>query len=152
MTSRRAWTDFADRQHVQPALFEQPAQPKRRRSGTVKPPRPLEKDIKTAIFNALSAHPLVLEVAVVGVSSGRIVRPDGSRTAWRRWGEAGTPDIVGRIKDRRRFRIEVKTPARRNTVTPEQRERLDETIAAGGLAGVATSVQEAVAIVEGRLA
>ena len=152
MTSRRAWTDFADRQHVQPALIEPPAQPKRRRSGTVKPPRPLEKDIKTAIFNALSAHPLVLEVAVVGVSSGRIVRPDGSRTAWRRWGEAGTPDIVGRIKDRRRFRIEVKTPARRNTVTPEQRERLDETIAAGGLAGVATSVQEAVAIVEGRLA
>ena len=143
---------FADRQHVQPALFEPPAQPKRRRSGTVKPPRPLEKDIKTAIFNALSAHPLVLEVAVVGVSSGRIVRPDGSRTAWRRWGEAGTPDIVGRIKDRRRFRIEVKTPARRNTVTPEQRERLDETIAAGGLAGVATSVQEAVAIVEGRAA
>ena len=55
---------------MQPALFEPPAQPKRRRSGTVKPPRPLEKDIKTAIFNALSAHPLVLEVAVVGVSSG----------------------------------------------------------------------------------
>lgn len=150
MKFRRAWTDFADRKHVQPVLFEPPEQPKRRRAGTVKPPRMLEKDIKTAILNALRAHPLVLEVSVVGVSSGRIVRPDGSRTAWRRWGEAGTPDIVGRIKDRRRFRIEVKTPARRNTVTPEQRERLDETIAAGGLAGVATCVEEAFAIVEGR--
>ena len=152
MTSRRAWTDFAGRRHVQPVLFEPPEQPKRRRAGTVKPPRLLEKDIKTAILNALRAHPLVLEVSVVGVSSGRIVRPDGSRTAWRRWGEAGTPDIVGRLKGcpPRRFRIEVKTPSRRNTVTPEQRDRLDETVAAGGLAGVACSVKEALAIVEGR--
>ena len=152
MTSRRAWTDFAGRRHVQPVLFEPPEQPKRRRAGTVKPPRLLEKDIKTAILNALRAHPLVLEVSVVGVSSGRIVRPDGSRTPWRRWGEAGTPDIVGRLKGRppRRFRIEVKTPSRRNTVTPEQRDRLDETVAAGGLAGVACSVKEALAIVEGR--
>ncbi len=150
MPARKQWTDMLAMRHLQPALFEHPVQPKRRRSGTVKPPRPLEKDIKKEIFNSLRAHPLVLEVSVVGVSSGRMVRPDGSRTVWRRWGEAGTPDIVGRLKDLRRFRIEVKTPARRNTVSPEQRERLVETIAAGGLAGVATSVEEAFEIVEGR--
>jgi hypothetical protein len=154
--ARKRWTDFVAPSSIQPALFDsetlRSAQPKRRRPGTIKPPRPLEKDIKTAIFNALSAHPLVLDVCVVGVSSGQMVRPDGSRTAWRRWGEAGTPDIVGRLKGcpPRRFRIEVKTPLRRNTVTPEQRDRLDETIAAGGLAGVACSVKEALAIVEGR--
>ena len=156
MTRRKAWTDYMATSAVQPPLVaadDLPPQPKRRRPGTIKPPRPLEKDIKTAIYNALDAHPLVLEVAVVGVSSGRMVRPDGSRTAWRRWGEAGTPDIVGSLKEGstpRRFRIEVKTPARRNAVTPEQRERLDETVAAGGLAGVACSVEEAVAIIEGR--
>jgi hypothetical protein len=156
MTARRKqWTDYLAVAQVQPPLVpadEMPAQPKRRRPGTIKPPRPLEKDIKTAIFNALRVHPLVLEIAVVGVSSGRIVRPDGSRTAWRRWGESGTPDIVGRLNGcpPRRFRIEVKTPSRRNTVTQEQRERLDETIASGGIAGVATSVAEAIAIVEGR--
>lgn len=154
---RKGWTDYMATSAVQAPLIdagELPAQPKRRRPGTIKPPRPLEKDIKTAIFNALSAHPLVLEVDVVGVSSGRMVRPDGSRTAWRRWGEAGTPDIVGSLKEGcppRRFRIEVKTPSRRNMVTPEQRARLDETVAAGGLAGVACSVEEALAIVEGRM-
>ena len=154
--SRKGWTDYMATSAVQPPLVPAeaiPEQPKRRRPGTIKPPRLLEKDIKRAIYNALDAHPLVLDVAVVGVSSGRMVRPDGSRTAWRRWGEAGTPDIVGSLKEGsppRRFRIEVKTPSRRNAVTPEQRERLDETVAAGGLAGVACSVEEAVAIVEGR--
>ena len=147
---RKQWTDMLATRHLQPALFEPPAQPKRRRAGTVRPPRILEKHVKTAIEQCLRLHPAVLSVSVVGVSSGEIVRPDGSRTAWRRWGEPGTPDIVGKLKDGRRFRIEVKTPARRNAVTREQRDRLDETIAAGGLAGVACSVEDALAIVEGR--
>jgi len=97
-------------------------------------------------------HPEVLTVSIVGVSAGRIEKPDGSRTPWCRWGEPGTPDIVGMLKGPppRRFRIEVKTPQRRFAVTREQQARLDETIAAGGLAGVATSVEEAFAIVEGR--
>ena len=148
--SRKGWTDlYADRN--QPALFDAPAQPKRRKKGTTKPPKPLERDIKRMIVQALRLHPQVAEVNVIGVSCGQVKRPDGSLTAWRQWGEAGTPDLVGRLKDGRRFRIEVKTPARRHLVSPEQREMLAETRAAGGLAGVACSIDDAYRIIEDRV-
>lgn len=155
MGARRKWTDYLSSMGAQRPLLEPeeiPEQPKRRRPGSFPKPRPLEKDIKTAIVQCLKLHPAVIpeSVTVVGVSGGQIMRRDGSLTPWRRWGEPGTPDLVGRLRDGRKFRIEVKTPARRREVSEEQREMLDETIAAGGIAGVATSVEEAIAIVEGR--
>lgn len=150
MTSRQAWTDkLAGSSFLQPALFDAPEQPKRRRPGSISKPVLLEKQIKTMIVKALELHPLVARVAVIGTSAGSLLRPGGSKSPWRRWGEPGTPDLCGKLKDGRVFRIEVKTPARRNTVTEEQQERLLETVLAGGLAGVATSIEEAFAIVEG---
>ena len=149
MTSRRAWTDYLSTKKVNDPLFDKSTKSKKRKKGTTKPPKPLERDIKRMIVQALKLHPLVAEVKVVGVSCGQVKRPDGSLTAWRQWGEAGTPDIVGRLKDGRRFRIEVKTPARRNCVSPAQREMLDETVAAGGLAGVACSIEDAFRIIDG---
>jgi hypothetical protein len=44
----------------------------------------------------------------------------------------------------------VKRPSRRNEVTVEQREFLDDYIKRGDPAGVATCYEEAAAIVEGR--
>ena len=148
--SRKGWTDlYADRN--QPALFDAPVQPKRRKKGTLKPPKPLERDIKRMIFQALKLHPLVAEVEIISVGCGQMHRPDGTPTAWHRWGEPGTPDIKGKIKSGQVFRIEVKTPARRHLVSPEQREMLAETRAAGGLAGVACSIDDAYRIIEDRV-
>jgi len=62
----------------------------------------------------------------------------------------GRVDLDGFTRDGRVIAIEVKRPATRNALTDEQRQYLEQVRAAGGLAGVATSVEEAVAIVEGR--
>lgn len=60
------------------------------------------------------------------------------------WGVAGDPDLYGSINGRH-FEIEVK---RRGEVpTPIQRVRLADWARSGALAGVAHSVEEAVAIV-----
>lgn len=58
----------------------------------------------------------------------------------------GLPDIVGCI-DGRFFGIEVKVPGR--DAEPIQRLQLRRIIEAGGIAGVAHSVAEAVDIIEG---
>jgi hypothetical protein len=65
-------------------------------------------------------------------------------------GQKGMADICGKLKDGRRFAIEVKKKETRNRLSYEQREFLADYIKRGDLAGVATSVEEAFAIVEGR--
>ena len=156
MTSRRAWTDFADRQHVQPALIDPAplarAQPKRRRPGSIKKPVILERDIQKVILQALSLHPLVARIERINVMAGRLVGKDGKASRFMRSCRRGRVDIDGFTTDGRVIAIEVKRPATRHTVTPEQQEYLDQVKEANGLAGVATCVEEAFAIVEGRLA
>lgn len=62
------------------------------------------------------------------------------------WGMSGDPDLYGCVSGRH-FEIEVKRPGCRPTLLQEQ--RLAEWRAAGALAGVATSVEEALAILHG---
>ena len=61
------------------------------------------------------------------------------------WGVAGDPDLYGAV-DGRHFEIEVKRPGG-EAPTPLQEARLRQWTAAGALAGVARSVEEALRIV-----
>ena len=155
MTSRRAWTDFADRQHVQPALFDPAplarAQPKRRRPGSIKKPVILERDIQKVILQALSLHPLVARIERINVMAGRLIGRDGKPSRFMRSCRRGRVDLDGISCDGRVIAIEVKKPSERHKVTDEQRAYLDQVAAVGGISGVACSVEDALAIVEGRM-
>lgn len=154
MNPRRQWTDYAAAQHVQPVLIDPAplavAQPKRRRPGTVKKPVLLERQIQGAILRALEIHPAVARIERLNVMAGRLLGKDGSASRFMRSCRKGRVDLDGFTVDGRVIAIEVKRPATRHTVTPEQQEYLDKVKAANGLSGVATCVDEALAIVEGR--
>ncbi len=59
----------------------------------------------------------------------------------------GSPDLIGWTKLGRFLAVEVKTSSGR--LTKHQRQFLDAIIAAGGIAGVARSVGDAVEIIQG---
>jgi len=151
---RKQWTDFAAKASVQPALVDaavvSQAQPKRRRPGTCKRPTLLERDIQKMIIDALSIHPLVARVERINVMAGRLMGKDGKASRFMRSCRKGRVDIDGMSTDGRVIAIEVKRPATRNDLSAEQRDYLGVVRNAGGLAGVATCCEEAVAIVEGR--
>lgn len=151
--SRRAWTDYMTTASVQPPLISQDLlvqQPKRRRPGTAKRPSILERDILKAILQALSLHPLVARIERINVMAGRLIGKDGKPSRFMRSCRRGRVDLDGFTKNGRVIAIEVKRPSTRGKVTAEQIDYLRQVRMSGGLAGVATSVQEAVAIVEGR--
>ena len=154
MTSRRAWTDFAAKASIQPALFEaaevEMAQPKRRRSGTCKKPTILERDIQRTILAGLLMHPLVSRIERINVMAGRLYGKDGKPSRFMRSCKKGRVDLDGFTVDGLVIAIEVKRPETRHTLTDEQREYLNHVKLVGGLSGVACSVEEAFAIVEGR--
>ena len=58
------------------------------------------------------------------------------------YGRSGIPDIIG-VLDGRLFAIEVKRPGRKGTATPLQMLELHKIRLAGGVAEIATSVEEA---------
>lgn len=62
------------------------------------------------------------------------------------WGVAGDPDLYGAVNGRH-FEIEVKRPGA--APTPLQEARLRQWTAAGALAGVARSVEDALRILSG---
>lgn len=145
--SRRDWTDYVATQHTQPPLFEPPAQPKRRAKGKTRHRvEPLEKDIQKVILHALRLHPVVARIERTNTGAGCFQGKDGKKGRFVRFGFAGQPDPTGLATDGRVIAIEIKRPSTRNNVTPEQRAYLDQVSAAGGYAGVATSVEEAFAI------
>lgn len=151
--SRKGWTDYMATSAVQAPLIdasELPAQPKRRRPGTVRRPVVKEIEIQRQILTALSLHPKVARIERINVMAGRLIGRDGKPSRFMRSCRRGRVDLDGFMTDGRVIAIEVKKPSTRHTVTDEQRAYLDQVAAAGGLAGVACSVEEAFAIVEGR--
>ena len=102
--------------------------------------KPLEADILRDILKALRAHPAV---ATVERRQSGVFR-DGNRFV--RVGQRGLPDISGMLHGGRAYAIEVKRPGR--LADERQAEYLNRIQAAGGCAGVASSVSEAIAIVE----
>jgi hypothetical protein len=149
MASRKRWTDYLGKPGIQPALFDPPAQPKRRRAGTVRKPVPKEVDIQRMILDALRLHPAVERIERTNTGAGHLVNR-GKVGRFVRFGFAGQADLSGLSSCGKVIAIEVKRPQQRSNLTTEQREFLGQVRKVGGLAGVATSVEEAFAIVEGR--
>jgi len=155
VTARGRWTDYLSTAGMQPPLIDQALlgaspQPKRRRPGTVKRPSIPERDIQKMILDALSMHPAVARIERINVMAGRLIGKDGKPSRFMRSCRRGRVDLDGFTRDGRVIAIEVKRPETRTNLTIEQTDYLDAVRAAGGVAGVATSVEEAVAIVEGR--
>lgn len=153
MSSRKAWTDFMASAPVQPPLIPPealPTQPKRRRRGSAKKPDPSETSLLSIIHEALKYHPKVARIERINVVAGKIMGKDGTAGRFIRSCKKGRSDLDGISRDGLTIAIEVKKPSTRKRLTIEQADYLRTVREAGGLAGVATSVEEAFAIVEGR--
>ncbi len=138
---------------VQPPLITADALPAssvkpRKKPGFAKKPRILERDIQKLILDALRIHPLVARIERINVMAGRLMGKDGKASRFIRSCQAGRVDLDGFTTDGRVIAIEVKRPQTRNNLTIGQTDYLNAVRAAGGLAGVATCVEEALAIVE----
>jgi hypothetical protein len=153
MKSRQKWTDYAVLTSVHPVLIDPAllaqAQPSRRRHKFARNPEPKETDITRIILDGLRRHPDVLRVERSNTGAGRLMQ-NGKPGRFVRFGFVGQPDITGVARDGRVIAIEVKRRSTRNSTSEAQKAYLSDVRAAGGLAGVATSYEEAVAIVEGR--
>jgi hypothetical protein len=150
MRARARWTDFLGTVGVQPVLFDAPAQPGRRKPGTAKRREPKEVDIQGLILGALRLHPAVERVERTNTGAGQLWQ-NGKPGRFVRFGFRGQPDLTGISTSGKVIAIEVKRPSTRNHLRKEQQEYLDQVRLVGGLAGVATCVEDAFAIVEGRL-
>lgn len=102
-----------------------------------------EKDIQTDIMNMLWTHPRVAHCWVTTTGTMK-----SSRGKFYKIGYPGISDIIGQMKGSGKLlAIEVKTDI--GKLSDEQAEFLDIVTKAGGVAGVARSVPEAIEILEG---
>jgi len=126
-------------QVLQASLVQKPKRAYAKRTASAQ----TEASVLTAIRDYLRLH---RDVAFCWrMQSGVFV--DGERMI--RVGFKGLPDLIGMLRyTGRLFAIEVKRPG--GKATPEQHEVLDWVRKQGGLAGVASSIEEAIVIVEGR--
>ncbi len=100
--------------------------------------KPLERDVLKAIMQALRRDP---RVATCERQQSGVFR-EGNR--WIRVGTPGVLDIKGMLVGGRAFEIEVKRPG--GAPDPRQQRRIDALRANGAVAGCATSVDEALAL------
>ncbi len=119
---------------------------------TPKPEVPLEKDVQADILATLKAHPLV---AFVGrFNRGTAISEYNGKKSYTRFNTVdGFPDLHGMLKGGAAFYIEVKRklPDGRKPIQPsdDQREFIDMVKRNYGRAGVAYSVEDALAIISG---
>lgn len=105
-----------------------------------------EKQLQSGIIEAINYSGLAW---VWNVNAGRIPIETTRGRRMFQAAPAGHADIQGiRRKDGRFIAIEVKMPNRRKNVTTLQEDFLSEIKARGGIAGVATSHEEALSIIE----
>jgi hypothetical protein len=108
---------------------------------------PLEKEIQSAILKAISFR---RDVVFVGrFNRGQAVATDGyGKTRYTPFNSVkGFPDIHGLLLGGKAFYIEVKRPPPNYEKPSEDQQRfLDEAKNAGAYAGVAVSVEEAMAL------
>jgi hypothetical protein len=105
--------------------------------------RHLEQGVLNAVLKVLRIHPKVAWAA--RMNSGAYKMPDGRYV---RFGFPGCPDVLGQMRDGRIVMIEVK--AAKGRTTDEQDAVLETVRANNGVCGVARSIEDALAIVEGR--
>lgn len=101
-----------------------------------------EKQLQKAIVEALNYKGCYCWVA----NAGLIPLTYKGKTRMIRVGQAGTSDIIGLRKDGKFIAIEVKLPKRRKMVTALQQQFIDYIKEKGGVAGVATSIKEALEV------
>jgi len=111
------------------------AEPKAKRTNAQR-----EQLVLNAVLQMLRVHPQVAWAA--RINSGAYKTPDGR---FIRFGFPGCPDIIGQMKDGRILMIETKSAL--GKVTDEQNAMLCKVLRHGGCAGVARSVDDALAIV-----
>jgi hypothetical protein len=97
-----------------------------------------EQDLVRTIIDATNATGLAF---VWRCQSGRV----RVRRGWMHLSPAGTPDVIGWLRDGRFLGIEVKRPGEKPTEIQEECRR--RIIAAGGVAAIVRAVAEAVAVV-----
>jgi hypothetical protein len=123
-----------------------------------KPPAPtgipLEADVQRAIIDYIKVHPNVL--MAWRVNSGAAHTESGAPIWFYRLikcpGEfIRLPDIIGLMKDGRMFAIEVKRPGwkRASNQREIEQENFLQAVALNGLAGFATSIEDAASIFGG---
>ncbi|MBK8113487.1 MAG: hypothetical protein IPK44_02575 [Candidatus Accumulibacter sp.] len=76
--ARKKWTDYAAKASTQPALFEAPEQPRRRRAGTCKKPSIPEREIQRQILSGLLLHLMVARIERINVMAGRLFGKGGT--------------------------------------------------------------------------
>lgn len=101
-----------------------------------------EGKIQTDIMSMLLKHPLVAWSYVT--SCGTYKGLKGGYPI--KIGIPGMPDIIGQLRNGRLFGIEVKQPGK--NPTDIQQQFIDMINANGGLAGVATSIDDALSIID----
>lgn len=103
----------------------------------MKQPEPLEKEIQSSILEYLKAkHIFCWKQATTG-----IFKPDG--TGYIPVGLKGVSDILGLLAGGRFLAIEVKRPS--GIVSPAQEEFINNINENGGLAFIATSIDDVIA-------
>lgn len=105
--------------------------------------RHIEQGVLNAVLKYLSLHPKVAWAK--HINSGGF---KDKRGQFVRFGFVGCPDVIGQMKNGSWLAIEVKAPEGR--LTDDQEFWLAKIRANGGFTGVARSIEDALAIVEGK--
>ena len=128
---------------------ELPIPPEPKKRGPRKPStEPSEAELLKAILQLLRRHPRVAQVWRQNSGTFAERNRDGSMRYVRANTARGMSDIMGVLRDGRTLAIEVKS--RTGRMRPGQEEFLASIRAAGGVAGVCRSVEDAVALLEGK--
>ena len=128
---------------------ELPIPPEPTKRGPRKPStEPSEAEILRAIIQLLHRHPRVAKVWRQNSGTFQERNRDGTVRYIRANTARGMSDIMGVLRDGRTLAIEVKS--RTGRMRPGQEEFLASIRAAGGVAGVCRSVEDAIALLEGQ--
>lgn len=107
---------------------------------------PTEAQILKAVLAAVKLHPKVARVWRQNSGTFAEQNRDGSTRYVRANTAHGMSDLMGFLKDGRVLAIECKSAT--GKLAPHQKEFLDKITAAGGVAGVARSVDDAIALLK----
>ena len=123
-----------------------PPEPKKRAPRTTPSVEPGEAEILRAILQLLRRHPRVALCWRQNSGTFAERNRDGSVRYIRANTQRGMSDIMGTLRDGRALAIEVKS--RTGKMRPGQEEFLAQIRAAGGVAGVCRSVDDAIKLLE----
>lgn len=122
---------------LEPAPVATPARERKPQPGP-------EAGVLAAVIKALSMHPAVAWVRRMNV--GAIKIGEGRNARFFRAGFVGCSDIIGQMKDGRFLAVECKSAT--GKLSDEQVRFIDTVRAAGGVAGMARSIDDALLIIK----